>query len=241
MRVYAIKDQEHEVYDLKSELPDGIVINPDWKNARVGDWVLTDDDAYIQILDRKKIGKSTVVVTCIGTYPVTGSLDTEEREDRFTLGGKSSYNTTKNRKNLTQREVLFAQRIAKGEEPVAAYLAVYNAKNKTYASSRAALLMKTERITTRMNPTMEELKKVFAEMGVDLSYLIQSAKDQVDGGKNGSDKLNALKMLWEAFGVVEKKKITEIAGIFQGFEPKKIEEVKRPALPEHQALGDDLI
>ena len=62
-----------------------------------------------------------------------------------------------------------------------------------------------------------------------------------DAGKNDSDKLSAAKMLWDAFGVVEKQKITEIKGIFQGFEPKHLQEVKRPELPEYQSTGDEPI
>jgi hypothetical protein len=115
---------------------------------------------------------------------------------------------------------------------------VYNANSKDYAKRRSALLLKTERINTLMNPTKEELTEVFASLDVDLKFLIREAKDQVIDGKNGSDKMNALKMLWEAFGVVSQKKVTEIAGIFQGFEPAQLKEVKRPSLIEHQSVDD---
>ena len=236
MRVYTIKDQEHKVYDLESELPDKIVINPDWKNARDGDWVRADDDTYIQILERKKMGKTVIVVTCIGTYSTTGTMDTVERENRTTLNGLSSDKAVKNRKNLTQREILFAKRISLGEKPMEAYLAVYDAKSRTYANRRAALLMKTKRVDTFMN---QDLKDTFVKKGVDLDYLIQQAKDECDNSKNGSDRISALKMLWEAWGVVEKQKVTEITGIFQGFDQKRLEDAKRPELPEHQ--GDEII
>ena len=238
MRVYTVKGQEHKVYDLKSELPNKIVINPDWKKSRVGDWVRADDDAYIQILDTKKIGKTDAVQTCIGTYPTSGTMDTADRESRTTLNGLHGNTIVKNRKNLTQREILFAKRIAKGEKPVEAYLAVYDAKSKSYANRRAALLMKTERVDKLMN---QDLKDTFSKKGVDLDYLIQQAKDECDNSKNGSDRLNALKMLWEAWGVVEKKKVTEITGIFQGFEQKRLEDAKRPELAEYQSAGDEVI
>ena len=238
MRVYTVKGQEHKVYDLKSELPDKMVINPDWKKSRVGDWVRADDDAYIQILDIKKIGKTDVVQTCIGTYTISGTMDTAERESRTTLSGLDGHTIVKNRKNLTQREILFAQRIAKGEKPVEAYLAVYDAKSKSYANRRAALLMKTKRVDKLMN---QNLKDTFSKIGVDLDYLIQQAKDECDNSKNGSDRLNALKMLWEAWGVVEKRKVTEITGIFQGFDQKRLEDAKRPELTEHQSIGDESI
>ena len=238
MRAYTIKDVEHKVYDLESELPAGIVINPDWKKSRVGDWVRADDDAYVQVLDIKKIGAATAVVTCIGTYSITGNMDTAERDNRHNFSGKYNYVSAMTRKNPTQREILFAKRIALGEKPVDAYLAVYDAKSRSYASRRAALLLKTERLDKLMNKDLED---VFAKKGIDLDYLIGQAKDECDNSKNGSERLNALKMLWEAYGVVEKRKVTEITGIFQGFESKQLDEAKRPELPEYQSLGDDAI
>ena len=238
MRTYTIKGEDHMVYDLESELPSGTVINPDWKNSRVGDWVRADDDAIIQILDRKKIGATTAVMTCIGTYSITGTMDTTERGNRYNFSGERNYVSATKRKNPTQREILFAKRIALGERPVDAYLAVYDAKSRSYANRRAALLLKTERVNRLMNKDLED---VFAKRGIDLDYLIGQAKDECDNSKNGSERLNALKMLWDAFGVIEKQKVTEITGIFQGFEPKKIEEVKRPELPEYQSAGDETI
>ena len=73
----------------------------------------------------------------------------------------------------------------------------------------------------------EDLKDVFANKGVDLDYLIGAAKDVVDGGKNDSDRLKDLNMLWYAFGVVKQQKVTEIAGVFQGFDLKHLESAER--------------
>ena len=239
MRTYTIKGKKHRVYDLESELPAGIVINPDWKNARNGDWVRADDSAIIQVLNRKKIGAATAVSTCIGTYSITGKMDTAERASRHTLNGKHDCISIMNRKNPTQREILFAKRIAFGEKPVEAYLAVYDAKSRNYASKRAALLLKTQRIQRLMT---EDMKDVMGELHVNLKYLLERAKDECDNGKNGSDRLRALQMLWDAFGVVpERQKVTEVTGIFKGFEPEQIEEAKRPALPEYQSIGDETI
>ena len=62
MRSYKIKDKEHLVYELESELPKDITIAPDWKNARDGDWVRADDNAYIQVLKRKKIALNGLII-----------------------------------------------------------------------------------------------------------------------------------------------------------------------------------
>tara|TARA_Y100000310_G_scaffold299993_1_gene335311 strand:- start:425 stop:1141 length:717 start_codon:yes stop_codon:yes gene_type:complete len=238
MRTYTVKGKEHKVYDLESELPADIVAIPDWKNARDGDWVRADDDAYVQVLKRKKIGKTDTILTCIGTYSVTGTMTTEEREDRHRLSGKTSYNAAKDREKPTRKEVLFAKRIYFGMDAVEAYLDVYKTNNRNYAKKRAALLLQTQRIDVLMDKNKENIMN---QLEINLYYLLKKAKDEVDTSKNGSDRISALKMLWDAFGVVEKQKVTEITGVFQGFEPQKLEEVKRPELPEYQSLGDDTL
>ena len=238
MRSYTVAGKEHFVYDLESELPDEIVITPCWKNARDGDWVRADDDAYIQVLKRKKVGKTDVVQTCIGTYSTTGKMDTAERKNRHSLNGKDGYDTLRDRKNPTGKEKLFAHRMVLGQDAVEAYMEVYNANSRNYAKKRAAILLKTQRMDVLMDKNKED---VMGKLKIDLYYLLERAKDEVDNGKNGSDRISALKMLWDAWGVVEKQKMTEITGIFQGFEQKKLEEVKRPELPKYQSAGEESI
>ena len=235
MRSYKVKDKTYHVYDLESELPEDIAVAPDWKNARVGDWVRADDDSYIQVLERKKIGSTKVVQTCIGVYSIAGTMDTAERANRHSLSGEYSYNNLKTRKKPTEREKLFARRVALKQDPVDAYMEVYPAKSRNYAKKRAAILLKTQRMDVLMDKNKED---VMGKLEIDLYYLLKQAKHEVDNGKNGSDRISALKMLWDAWGVVEKQKVTEI-GVFQGFEPKQIQEVKRPALPEYESHSDD--
>ena len=195
MRSYKVKGEEHFIYDLESELPDNIHPIKNWRDGLPGDWVLADDNAYVQILERKKIGKNEGVRTCVGTYMVTQTMDKLDR------------NTVQERKKPTDKEVIFASKIVRGADAVKAYMEVYRSNNANHAKRRSALLLKTERINTLMNPTKEELTEVFASLDVDLKFLIREAKDQVVDGKNGSDKMNALKMLWEDFGVVTQKKV----------------------------------
>ena len=240
MRTYKVKGSDHYIYDLESELPYNIYPIENWRDGLPGDWVRADDSAYVQILERKKFGNSEVVRTCVGTYKVTMTMDTAEREDRYNISGKSNAKRIKERKKANDREIRFARKVLKGTDAITAYLEVYDANSRNYAKTRAALLLKTERVEKLMNPSTEELTKVFENQNVDLEFLIEKAKEQVIDGKNGSDKINALKMLWEAFGVVSQKKVTEVAGIFQGFEPAQLKEVERPSLPE-KATGDETI
>ena len=243
MRSYKVKDVEHFVYDLESELPKDVRPIKNWRDGYPGDWVRADDNAYVQILERTNIGTSEAVRTCIGTYFVKGNLDTAERENRLSLDGKngqwSTTSTFVTRKKANEREIKFARKVLNGKLAVDAYMEVYNANSKTYAKKRAALLLKTERVEKLMNPSKEDLEKVFNDQGVTLDLLISGAKEEFLNSKNGSDRLNALKMLWEAFGVVQTKKVTDVVGVFQGFEPAQIENVKREVLPKHQTHGDD--
>ena len=77
----------------------------------------------------------------------------------------------------------------------------------------------------------EKLEDVFKKRGIDLNFLIEAAQDVVSGGKNDSDRLNALKMLWDAYGVVKSQKVTHV-GLFQGHTVNQLEEAKRPEVKE---------
>ena len=50
MRTYKVSNTFHKVYDDKDELPEGLVIRDNWKEAQIGDWIQADDGCYIQIL-----------------------------------------------------------------------------------------------------------------------------------------------------------------------------------------------
>ena len=99
-----------------------------------------------------------------------------------------------------------------------------------YASEKAASLIKTERVDSIMR---EELKDSFGKHSIDLDYLIGVAKTVTEGAKNDADRLRALTMLWDAYGVVEKQKITNVTGIFQGITENQLEAAQRPELPEN--------
>ena len=227
MREYTVKGRNHYVYDL-GEVPSDIEYLKDWRDGRVGDWILSDDDCVIQVLRRSSWSNTVVIGTCTGTFVVSKKtqMDTIRRKDIYSLGGGNWYERVNNRKNPTPSEKLFAQRVAFGESPLTAYIKVYNS-SLSRSKEMSALLIKQERIQKIVK---EELKDVFEKKGIDLEFLIGAAQDVVSGGKNDSDRLNALKMLWDAFGVVEQKKVTQVAGLFQGHTIAQLEDAKRPEL-----------
>ena len=228
MRHHTVKGKVHTIYEPGDIVPDYISPRTDWKEARVGDWVLADDNCIIQVLRRSKLGKQRTVGTCTGTY--YKDIDTVRRDSIYTLNGKRSSVTIHTRKTCTRKEELFASRISKGQNPADAYLDVYPSQDKAYAKRQSAILIKTERVDNLVN---EKLETTFNTLGVDLDYLIGAAKDITDNAKNDSDRIRSLSMLWDAFGVIEKQKVTNVTGIFQGISQDQLDSAQRPELPEH--------
>ena len=230
METYKVNKSNCYVYSVK-EVPPGIEYKDDWRKGEVGDWVKTDDDKIVQILRRFKTSDKECVGTCTGTYIVSPdyTMDSVRKGDIYSFSGKNWYERLTGRKEPTKNEILFAQRISLGSTPTEAYLAVYNTDNEDTAKKKSAILIKQERIQKLVR---QDLKDSFSKLGVDLDYLIESAKDVVDGGKNDSDRLKALSMLWDAFGVVEEQKVTEIKGLFQGFSPEQLVGAERTQIEE---------
>ena len=56
MLEYIVNKVKHCVYDKGESMPSHIKYNVNWRDAQVGDWVLSDDDCIIQIL-RKGVMK----------------------------------------------------------------------------------------------------------------------------------------------------------------------------------------
>ena len=220
MRSYKVNGTECYVYGLK-EVPSDIEVNADWKVAREGDWVVTDDKRVVQILKKWDV----FVRTCTGTYKTSGKLDTKRKKDIYSVSGKSSYQTVIDRKEPTQKEIFFALRAAKGQNPAKAYLEVFDTKNPNTARKKAAVLLKTERIQKLMR---QDMKDVFEKIGANTESMVEVVWDIAQNGKNDSDRLKASGMMWDAAALVETNKITEVAGLFQGFDLKKLETVKRP-------------
>ena len=72
MRSYTIKKINHKVYDDVTEVPDDLVVQPNWKVGEIGDWVLCDDGSVIEILRtgwvKLRKNRYRYVGTCTGTF-----------------------------------------------------------------------------------------------------------------------------------------------------------------------------
>ena len=237
MRTYKISNIFHKVFDDKEELPSGIDVIPEWRNANIGDWVEADDGCYIQIL-RKGImqaarGKNRIrhyIGTCTGTFMCTKAtkMDTVKRENVWTLSGKNTEKVIFDRASLTKKELVFVQFLAGGLPLEDAYLTAFNTKNRKYAIEQSAKLIRTERVRTAMK---EELRPILKELNIDDKYVLKNIKEVVEGDEKAETRLKALFKLSDILDLEDKTqtKVTQLTGaVFQGFGENVLEEVQRP-------------
>ena len=154
MRTYVVNKIEHPVFESMDEVPHKVQVKEDWRNGRVGEWVLSDDGCVVQILRKGKMLKAKgsnrqveYIGTCTGTFVVSKKtkLDTSRRKNIYSFSGnKSPVEILEDRENLTPSEVLFVQYLAGGMNPQKAYMKSFPTGNPNYASMKAGQLIKTE-------------------------------------------------------------------------------------------------
>ena len=237
MRTYKVSNTFHKVYDDKDELPEGLVIRDNWKEAQIGDWIQADDGCYIQILRKGKMsatwGKNRTrhyVGTCTGTFMCTKNvkMDTSKRENVWSISGKDTERVIFDRKNMTKKELVFVQFITSGVSLQQAYLNAFDTNNPRYALEQSAKLIKTERVQKAMK---EELKPVLEELGIDDKSVLEGIKKVAEGSEKDETKLKALFKLSDILDLEDKTqtKVTQLSGaVFQGFSDDVIEGVQRP-------------
>jgi hypothetical protein len=225
------------VFDDKEELPPGIGVVPDWRQADMGDWVEADDGCYIQILRKGTMkatwGKNRIrhyVGTCTGTFLCTpkNNMDTSKRENVWSLSGKNTEKLIFDRKTLTKKEVIFTQFVAKGISLQEAYLRAFDTENPRYALEQSAKLMKTERIK---NAVKEELKPILTELKIDNKSVLKGIKEVAEGDEKAETRLKALFKLADILDLEDKTqtKVTQLSGaVFQGFSDNILGEIQRP-------------
>lgn len=237
MRKYSIKGIEHIVYENSEELPANFSYIENWREAEKGDWVKADDDCYIQILRKNKMKPHrkhkrharAYVGTCTGTFMVSDSvqMDTEKRHNIYSFGGsKTSSKQLFDREKTNGREELFSLYVAKGVNPVQAYMNAYKTENHKYAEKKATLLLKTERIKTAVK---EEIKPILAELGIDEEFALKGIRDIALTARHDGERLKAFLKLVDILEIEDKG--TKQSGMavvgFSGFKPESIEAVEQ--------------
>ena len=237
MRKYKAGGKWHVVYDSEDIIPEGLIVQSDWRKANIGDWVKADDDCIVQILRKgkmlRRLGKNKVreyLGICTGTFPISAKIkmDTSRREDIYSFSGRKSKDRLNDREKLNKHEKLFVAYLAKGVGMQEAYLKAFPTNNPRYALEKAGTLTQTTRILTAMK---EELKPVLEELELDETFVLKNIKEVILSSEKDDTRLKALFKLADIMDMEDKNKtqVTQLtAGVFQGFTENKLDEAKRP-------------
>jgi hypothetical protein len=234
-------DEFREYYPLAS-------ICKDWRHASVDDWIVSDDGQICQVLyvgmlkSSNKEKKTTFVRTIIGSFVcnpnVTMSGEMRTNMHTFAKDGKSPSVRKKERTKATEKEFLFAKYVAKGDDVVDAYMNAFPSKKKSYASSQAKLLLKTDRVK---NLIREEIDKVLNEAEITPLYLLEEMRSIIDKqGSTDRDKLSALNTLMKISGMMDTEKKSESITLFQGFTKEQLNAIQGPEVKKLQEVKADI-
>tara|TARA_Y100001963_G_scaffold109178_1_gene150920 strand:+ start:2753 stop:3481 length:729 start_codon:yes stop_codon:yes gene_type:complete len=238
MRVYRVNGIEHKVFDPDDILPEGLVVQSDWKKGNIGDWVKADDDCIIEVLrkgamKRQKGRKREVayIGTCTGTFPAYSSakMDTSRRINIYSFGGgRLADDVLIERENLSKHEQVFVVYLASGLNAQDAYMKAFPTNNPGYAKFKSAQLVKTTRVRTAMK---EELKPVMEELDLDETFVLKNIKEVILSSEKDDTRLKALFKLADIMDMEDKTRTnttTLAVGAFKGFSDNVLEEAKRP-------------
>ena len=236
-----IKGKNHYLYSTiekhKREHP-GCDIKKEWRFGNTGDWVLTDDGYVVQILKAGKIKRpNNKKVKYIRT--ICGSFLTEGKkemcgliaENIYTFSGTNEYKKFLSKSDVTSKEVMFAQYVAKGVSPVDAYLKTYDTENERYAKQKSGQLLKTERMQKMIR---EEVQLVLNEERVSLNYIVRRFKQVADAGKSDAGVLRSLESLAKIAGLYEQQQSShQELTVWGGFSPEQLAGVKNEQVLLH--------
>ena len=234
MRSYRANKVVHTVYDEMEEVPSDIEILKDWRNGKVGDWVLTDDNCVIQIIRKGEMIQKkypiSYVGTCTGTFIVNKKtlMDSDRRTNIYSFGNKTPNQVVESRRKITANEELFVQYVSSGMQPQDAYVKAFPTNNKQYARMKSVNLIKTERIKTAMKV---ELKPVLEELGINETTIIDNINNIALSSEKDETRLKALFKLSDIMDLEDKNstKVQQITGVqFKGFDENMIDVAERP-------------
>ena len=236
-----IKKIEHIVYDdieeFKKNNPNKTV-NPNWRKAREGEWVIADDKGVVQILkkaqlkhpnDSKNYNNSTM------------DTDFSKHPNRYTFSRviKNPNANIKNREYTTKKERAFSANIISGRGVAKAYMDAFEETNQTKARRKGLVLLKQERVVKEVEKGALDVAK---KLGIDHNYILRGLKTLCDNSEDENIRLQTIKELGKIVGTIGgtsiKQKEMGVFGMFEGFAPDTIETAKREIIPEKTSKGE---
>ena len=259
MKFKVYKDVPRYVYTLEEFYIKHPGVEPiHWREAKKGDWALTDDGGVCEVLARSSCRglsgmKQTFVKTATGSYITEGnvSMDSIIKHDLsriVPMHGKGaeipSYTTRLRRDKASKGDLLFSQHLMtrKQDETVEdAYAKAFpRAKSPAYIKIMAARLYKTQRIQKLLK---QQILDGLTAKDVTFSTLVDGMKkimDNWDVTKQGSlvvpaaTKLETIKQVLSLMGVTTEKRLIEdttwhAKGVIGEGERKEVREIGQSA------------
>ena len=246
-----IRGHKHYVYDsvdeFNSENPDKLGIEQNWRPAKEGDWVMSDDGRVVQLLkvsdihhpnDRKnyKYAKGWCR-TIVGTFLILDKtyMDTDfsQHKNRYTFSKTiGNVKNIRKRTNSTKKEKLFTTNVISGMGAVKSYMDAYNEENFNNAKKKSVVLLKQERIMSEIEKGVLDVAK---EMGIDHEYILDRLKRLADYSEDDNIILQSTKELGKIIGTsgtVVKQRDIGILGMFEGFSPEQLQTADRKEITD---------
>ena len=233
-----IKGKKNYLYDSIQEFrihhPDE-PLNENWRKAKEGEWVVTDDQNVCQILKcyDLKINMSKKVTKCSRTVLGTFRVDNHNikllgadgiAENIYTFSRTYKAFKQYQKDGLKPKEFVFARYVAEGMGISQAYAKVFkNSKSSEYIANSAKQLMKKDEVKKMVK---EEIKKVLEEENVSANWIVSRYKDIADLADKDSDKLRSLDSLSKISGLFDTETKQEQLTVWSGFTSEQMEALK---------------
>jgi hypothetical protein len=235
MKTKKRKGKIHQVFEDRAEFhnfygPEAPPLAPDWRTAKVGEWVEADDGGIVQILKRGNLphphdrpnykAHKGWVRTIVGTFPCNDKTlmdtDFDQHPQPYTFSKKSQAEQKQaqaEREALSKGETIFTTAIMSGKSLQTAYEEAYGPHVSW--RERAVAILKRKRIIKMLNKNVEEIAE---KLGLDYEYILSRLMKLSDSDKNEGVALGALRELAEWLGAKDKtKQITQ--GQIKVFQP----------------------
>jgi hypothetical protein len=233
-----VKGKKHYLYDTIQEFRihhPKEPLNENWRKAKEGDWVVTDDSNVCQILKcyDLKINMSKKVTRCVRTVLGTFRVDNMNAkllgedgiaENIYTFSRTYKAYKEYQKDGLKPKEFVFARYVAEGMEITQAYKKVFKkSKSSEYIANSAKQLMKKDEVKTMVK---EEIKKTLQEEGITLDWILSRYKDIAELAEKDSDKLRSLESLSKISGLFDTDTKQEQLTVWAGFSDEQMEALK---------------
>jgi len=253
-----IKKVEHCVYEDIDEFKEhnpNTTVNPEWRKAQEGEWVVADDLGVVQILKKAQLNHPNdsenyknakgYVRTVVGTFIVKDNtnMDTDfsKHPNRYTFSTniKNTNANLKSRKNTTKKERAFSANIVSGTGVAKSYMDAFEESDFKKARRKGLMLLKQDRVIQEVEKGALDVAK---KLGIDHDYILKNLKCLCDNSEDENIRLQSVKELGKIVGTIGgttvKQREMGVFGMFEGFTPDALETVKREQIPEKASKGE---